>query len=230
MISFLIPTKNEPYLWDTIHSIEDNSYYKNEILWHEDTGLGQRGIINKLAKEAKHKIVCKVDAHCSFGPDFDKHLLEELEPKMVIAPTLYPLDKDTWALNHHNPMRQFAFDSKFIMHHVPGGAGETMCMQGSFFMCHKDFFFDANLCDDTLGSWGGQAVELGIQTWTNGGVCKTTDSTFYGHIFRHANEEFPYKRNQKDIDRTYATIVSKYKDLDLGWLIKKFDYPLDWTK
>jgi hypothetical protein len=231
MISFLIPTKNEKHLWDTINSIHDNSRYSNEVLWeNDDRGLGQRAIINKLAKQARFPIVAKVDAHCVFGPGFDEALMEDMDEKTVIAPNMYPLDDDLWTVNHHNPMNQFAFDSKFVMHHVENSKeviSETMCMQGSFFMCYKKFLFDANLVDESLGSWGSQAVELGIQTWTNGGRCITSKKTYYGHVFRHDEKDFPYKRDQKKIDETYDRIKRKYKDVDLGWLITKFNHPLD---
>lgn len=231
MISFIIPTKNEPHLEKTIESLKENSYYTNEILVEEDTGLGQRGIINKLAKKAKHSIICKVDAHCVFGPDFDKLLLEDLDERSVIAPQVMPLDDVLWTVNHKNKMSNFAFNTDLIMEHLPPTEGmvtETMCMQGSFFMCYKDFYHEAQLCDESLGSWGSQAVELGIQTWYNNGKCLISKKTYYGHVFRHQPTDFPYQRNQQEIDKTYNKFISKYKDVDLGWLVKRFGYPLDW--
>jgi len=207
MISFLITSKNEEYLDQTIESLLLNSFHDNEIVSEEDDGRGQRAMINKLASLAKHNIICKVDAHCSFGPDFDKYLLEDLKEKTVIAPILYPLDGETWTVNHHNPMKAFHVDENFVMQH---GEGDTPCMQGSFFMCYKKFFFEANLCDESLGSWGGQAVELGMQTKLNGGECVISDKTYYGHVFRHKDEDFPYERDQKKIDETQAKLVAKY--------------------
>lgn len=224
MITFIIPTKKEKHLWDTINSIHDNSHYPNEVLWYEDDGIGQRAIINKLAKQARYYIICKVDAHCSFGPDFDKILLEDLDEKTVIAPVVYPLDEQ-YNINHHNPMSNFIFDKELIMHHAPEKPGlvtTTMCMQGSFFMCYKKFFFDAQLCDESLGSWGHQAAELGIQTWTNGGRCLISKKTYYGHIFRHDEKDFPYKRNKVDIDATHGKMNDKYKNLEIGWLFEQF--------
>jgi hypothetical protein len=230
MISYIITSKNEPHLQDTVQSLEVNMMEGAEILAEEDDGRGQRAMINKLVAQSKHNIVCKVDAHCCFGPSFDKHLLEDFDDKTVIAPNMFPLDDHLWTINHHNPMSNFAFDTKYIMNHIPNKeeqVHEVMCMQGSFFMVSKQFFYDAELCDESLGSWGSQAVEIGIQTWMNGGRCLTSKKTYYGHVFRHSEKEFPYKRDKAKIDQTYANMRDKFKDLDIRWLIKKFAYPLD---
>lgn len=232
MISFIITAKNEPYLEKTIGDLLDNLETNNaEIIAEEDDGRGQRAMINKLVAQSENDIICKVDAHCTFGPGFDRLLLEDLDERTVIAPALYPLDGETWTINHHNPMHNYAFNTKLIMEHVPSAEGkvvETMCMQGSFFMCHKKFFYEANLCDESLGSWGSQACELGIQTWYNSGRCLTSKKTYYGHVFRHKDTDFPYTRNKEDIDATYNKFINKYKDYDFRWLVEKFNYPLDW--
>lgn len=232
MISFLITSKNEPFLQKTIESIRENAVCDIEVLAEKDDGRGQRSMLNRLARKASGEILCKVDAHCSFGYGFDEILLQDLRHNVVIAPTLLVLDGETWTTSHHNKMHNYAFDTKLVMHHVPSKEGvvvETMCMQGSFFMCYKDFYFKANLCDERLGSWGSQGCELGIQTWYNKGECLTSKKTYYGHVFRHTEKDFPYKRNQKEIDNTYNAFINKYKDVDLGWLVKKFECPLDWN-
>lgn len=231
MISFIITAKNEPYLDKTIEDIHKSATGTFEVLAEEDDGRGQRAMINKLLKQSKYPVICKVDAHCSFGPNFNQILLEDLDERTIIAPALYPLDGETWTVNHHNKMHNYVFDSKLVMHHAPSAEGkvvQTMCMQGSFFMCYKDFFYEANLCDESIGSWGSQAVELGIKGWYNNGKCLTSKKTYYGHVFRHDDKDFPYERNKKEIDQTYKRFINKMSDYDLGWLVKKFNYPCDW--
>lgn len=229
MISILIATKNEPYLEKTIEDIREHAVTDIEILWKEDKGQGQRAILNELAGKAKHKYILKTDAHCSFGHGFDQIMLDNIEDDMVAAPLLFPLNAEQWEVSHHNRMDSFAFDTNLVMHHVQG-KGETMCMQGSCFMTTQKNFFDWELCDESLGSWGHQGVELGIQTWGHGGKCVIVSKTFYGHLFRHSEKDFPYQRNQKEIDDTHNKFIQKFKTKDIGWLVKKFDYPLDWTK
>lgn len=223
MISIIIPTKNEPHLWDTIHDVEEHSITKPEILWFEDDGRGQRAICNHLADKAKGDIIVKIDAHCAFGPNFDQILLDHFEDDMVMAPLLYPLDAKTWTVSHHNPMGKFTFDENFVVNHAGKETGETMCMQGSFFMVTKKNYFDWELCDESLGSWGHQGCEIGIQTWLHGGRCVTINDTYYGHLFRHEDEEFPYTRDHKEIDKTHDLFVKKFSSKDIGWLIKKFN-------
>lgn len=230
-ISVIIPSKNEPYLQQTVEDIKEHAETDPEILYQEDMGNGQRATMNRMALEAKGKYIMKVDAHCSFGYGFDRILLENIEDDMTIAPLLLPLNAEQWEVSHHNKMSNFVFDTNFIMYH--GGEKEenmteTMCMQGSFFMTLKDNYFDWNLCDESLGSWGHQGAEVGIQTWLHGGRCVIVKDTYYGHLFRHKDEEFPYKRNQQDIDATHNEFIKRFKTKDTGWLVEKFDYPLDW--
>lgn len=232
MISVLITSKNEPYLAKTITDLEENAVTDIEIIAEEDDGRGQRAMLNKLAEQAKGDILIKVDAHCAFGYEFDKILLEDYEDNSIIAPLLFPLYSEHWEVSHHKPMSNFVFDTNLVMQHggeQPERVHETMCMQGSFFMVSKKNWFDWNLVDESIGSWGCQAVELGLKAWYNGGKCLTSKKTYYGHVFRHSDEEFPYKRNQKEIDKTYERFIKQFKNKDLGWLVEKFNYPANWT-
>lgn len=215
-LSILIPSKSEPYLQKTIDDIFLHAEGDIEVLVGLDGGslnldwkpkypekvfwslypadTGQRAITNKLAKQATGDYLMKVDAHVSFSKGFDTALLKEINDKTILAPLLLVLDPITWAVNGKKQMAQFRFDNNFVMQHADGDVGETMCLQGSCWMISKENYWKWNVCDETLGSWGGQAVELGIKAWINGGVCKTTRSAYYGHVFRHLDTEFPYDR------------------------------------
>lgn len=233
MISFIITAKNEKYLDKTIEDIATHAETDIEVLSCEDDGRGQRAMINRLVGESDGDIICKVDAHCSFGQGFDRILLEDLDEHTVIAPYLLPLDGETWVTSHHNKMANYVFDENLVMQHAKTEKGmvvETMCLQGSFFMCYKKFFYEAKLCDASIGSWGSCGVELGLQTWYNGGKCLTSKKTYYGHVFRHGDSDFPYRRNQKDIDETYKKFKDKFLNKELGCLIEKFNYPKGWSK
>lgn len=231
-ISVLITSKNEPYLAQTIEDIKANAKGTIEILAEEDDGRGQRAMLNKLAGQAKGKYLLKVDAHCSFGLGFDTIMLEDMDEATIMAPYLMPLDVEKWVVSHHNKMSSYVFDTNLVMHFAPNTddlINDTMCLQGSCFLVSRETFFKWDLCDETLGSWGHQGVELGIKAWNNGGRCVTTKKTYYGHLFRHTELDFPYKRSQEAIDETHNKFIKKFKTKDIGWLIERFGYPVDWT-
>jgi hypothetical protein len=247
MISILIPSKEEKWLQTTVNDLLENSETEVEILvgldgYHVDLtphpqvkviweieSIGQRAMQNQLATRASHDYVMKVDAHCAFALGYDTALLNEIEEKMILAPLMFPLYPEQWNINHHNQMGKFVFDTKLQMHHTKGH-GETMCLQGSCFMMSKKNYWDWEVCDESLGSWGHQGVELGIRAWYNGGTCFTTNNTYYGHLFRHSDEEFPYERNQAEIDKTHDKFIEKFKTKDISGLITRFDFPCDWSQ
>jgi len=217
-LSILIPSKNEPYLQKTIEDLKSKitddteilvglDGYSEELISESDFSvpvgivktektIGQRKMTNILANSARGDYLMKIDAHVSFSKGFDTALLSEIDNKTILAPLLLVLDPITWAVNGKKQMAQFRFDNNFVMQHADGDVGETQCLQGSAWMISKENYFKWNVCDETLGSWGGQAVELGIKAWINGGVCKTTRSAYYGHVFRHKDDEFPYDRGE----------------------------------
>jgi hypothetical protein len=92
-----------------------------------------------------------------------------------------------------------------------------------------DNYWAWRLCDTSLGSWGGQGVELGIKAFLNGGKCVTTKKTYYGHLFRTNEEDFPYKRQQAEIDKGHQAVLEKLKTKAIAPLIEKYNYPCDWT-
>jgi len=195
-LSIIIPARNEQWLDKTVEDIKLHAEGYIEILTEEDTGLGQRELTNKLARQATGDYIMKCDAHCSFSQGFDMKILAEMDDHTILAPLLLPLNVETWTINGTKQMLQFVFDKDFVMQHADGDEGETQCLQGSCWVISRENYFKWNVCDETLGSWGGQAVELGITAWLNGGRCKTTRSAYYGHLFRHTTEEFPYDRGE----------------------------------
>lgn len=223
-LSVLIPTRKEPYLLQTIADIRRNAVTDPEILWEEDLGLGQRALTNKLACRAQGEYVMKVDAHCSFGSAFDRILLDEMEDNTILAPQMGVLEPKQWTVNGKKMTANYYFDGRFVLQYEtqhPGG--ETMCLPGACWMISKENYHKWNICDESLGSWGGQSVELGITSWLNGGKCKTTKKTFYGHLFRHRDGEFPYDRGERPGQFATEELRRRYlKDPRMPSLAKKF--------
>lgn len=229
-LSIVIPSKSEPYLEKTVQDLWEHSEAETEVLFEEDTGIGQRMTTNNLVKRAQGKYIMKVDAHCSFSQGFDKKLLAIIDDKTILAPLLLPLDAEQWVINGHKQMAQFVFDTNFVMQHVKGDAGETMCLQGSAWMVSKDNYWAWNLGDESMPSWGGQGTELGIKAFLNGGRCMTTAEAYYGHLFRHEDKDFPYERGESPGKAAIEELKRRYLNKSIAPLIEKFNYPADWDR
>lgn len=250
-LSILIPARNEKYLQATIEDIFRNSEADIEVLVGLDGGdtppqymdsrvggfacsqMGQRAVTRSLASLAQGKYLMKTDAHCAFGPGFDRILLDEIEDDMILVPLMYPLNAERWSIHHHKPMSNFYFDRNFVMQFAPErkeNMHETMCLQGSCFMLSKELYSRLSLDEDAFGSWGSQGVELGCKAWFNGARCMTTKSTFYAHLFRESDADFPYDRVENP--GRHANEVSRQKfgtHEKLDWLVEKFERPGDWS-
>jgi hypothetical protein len=134
----------------------------------------------------------------------------------------------------------FCFDSKlhfqYATEDLDGLLTESMSIQGSCFMVSRKKYFELNLCDEAIGSWGQQGVETACKTWLSGGRVLCTKKAFYGHQFRET-EGFPYENKADDIFKAQRFTKELFlKDKwslaihPFRWLIEKFNYPLDWTE
>jgi len=117
------------------------------------------------------------------------------------------------------------------------GLTETMSLQGSCFMCTRKKYHELNLCDETLGSWGHQGIEVAWKTWLSGGRVLVNHNTWYAHLFRTNNNlKFPWpvsaRAQQKTKKNAWERIVGgklvnqKYP---VSWLVEKFWPVLEWN-
>jgi len=117
------------------------------------------------------------------------------------------------------------------------GFTETMSLQGSCFMCTQKKYWELNLCDETLGSWGNQGIEVACKNWLSGGRVLVNHNTWYAHLFRtKANFGFPWpvsgreqmktKQNVKDLFWQYKC---KTQIRPVYWLVEKFWPVPGWT-
>ena len=113
---------------------------------------------------------------------------------------------------------------------------ESMSLQGSFFMCTREKYWELGLCDEGHGSWGQQGVEVALKTWLSGGRVIVNKNTWYAHMFRTQGGDFgfPYPLSQRDVDkaREYSRNLWLGKNwplakYDLDWLLEKFK-PVPW--
>lgn len=124
-LSILVPARNEFYhdidlLYETVTNVLANTSDKCEVIvvldgydsqWplqplpihprltiiQHRKSIGQRAATNEAARIATGEWVCKLDAHCAVGPDFDTRLLEGAQPHWTIVGGQYNLLVFEWA-------------------------------------------------------------------------------------------------------------------------------------
>ena len=256
MISILIPARNEPYLQRTVDDIFMHAEGDIEVLVGLDgylehkkprlvvdskypltvhafmSSIGQRAMTNKLAKRAKGKYIMKLDAHCSLQQGFDTQMVKDMEDNMVMTGLLCRLDAKNWNIIPKPFTKRYHFNTDMVFQYDKHQEEketlvETMALQGSMFMVERENYWKWNLCDEKYGSWGFQGAETACKTWFNGGRVVTNKNVFYGHMFRVEN--IPYKRTKKEVEQARKCAKELLKHPKMPELIKKFNYPGDWT-
>jgi ribosomal protein L37E len=156
-------------------------------------------------------------------------------------------------IGKHNPQSwSYCFDSEPHFQyfeeykHRPGirdaaketGFSETMSLQGSCFMATKEKYQELNLCDERLGSWGNQGIEVACRTWLSGGRVLVNHRTWYAHMFRTQGGDFsfPYPQSgkgvQKTKQRTWNTFLNGWEKqiYPISWLVEKFWPVKGWSQ
>lgn len=111
------------------------------------------------------------------------------------------------------------------------GFTESMSLQGSCFMCTRDKYWELNLSDESVGSWGNQGIELACKTWLSGGRVLVNHNTWYAHMFRTQGGDFsfPYNQSGRGVDKTKQKVWEhffngkfKQQKYPVSWLVEKF--------
>jgi len=118
------------------------------------------------------------------------------------------------------------------------GFTETMSLQGSCFMCTREKYWELNICDETLGNWGNQGVEVACKTWLSGGRVLVNHNTWYAHLFRtRTHFGFPWPVSGREQERTKKNVRNLFWEkrwdkqiYPVGWLVEKFWPVPGWTK
>ena len=111
------------------------------------------------------------------------------------------------------------------------GFTESMSLQGSFFMCTRDKYWELNLGNEEYGSWGSQGIQLACSFWLSGGSVLVNHSTYYAHLFRTQGADFgfPYPQSGRKVQeaKEYARkciYENKFPKqiYPSSWLLQKF--------
>lgn len=141
MVSVVIPSRNEPYLQQTIKGLLSTAKGKIEIIavldgyWtlpHEElvddprvkylhfgTARGMRNGINSGVAIAKGEFILKSDAHCMFAEGWDEVLKKDLEDNWIAVPRRYPLDPEKWAFEERKDTK-YPVDYMFLSNTLHG--------------------------------------------------------------------------------------------------------------
>lgn len=161
--------------------------------------------------------------------------------------------KMMWVGKHNPQSTSYCFDSEphfqyfedwkhrepYMTDKKEKGYTETMSLQGSCFMCTREKYLELNLCDETLGNWGNQGIEVACKTWLSGGRVLVNHKTWYAHMFRTQGQDFgfPYPLGGRETQRTKDNVKNlfwnrKYEKQKkpLSWLIRKFMPVKGWTE
>ena len=163
----------------------------------------------------------------------------------------YLRKKMLWIGKHNPQSTSYCFDSEpkfnyfeeykhrepYITDKKEKGYTETMSLQGSCFMCTRRAYWEKELCDERLGSWGNQGIEVACKTWLSGGRVLVNHKTWYAHLFRTKSKfGFPWPVSGKEQFKTKARVrkllwSGKWKKAihPVRWLVEKF-WPIQgWT-
>lgn len=118
------------------------------------------------------------------------------------------------------------------------GFSETMSLQGSCFMLTRERYWKLNICDEAMGNWGNQGIEVACKSWLSGSRVLVNHRTWYAHMFRtRAGFAFPWPVSGKDQHR----VKKRVKDFlwsgkwskqvhPVSWLVEKFWPVAGWTQ
>lgn len=111
------------------------------------------------------------------------------------------------------------------------GLTESMSLQGSCFMCTREKYWELDICDESLGSWGNQGIEVACKTWLSGGRVIINHKTWYAHMFRTQGGDFgfPYPQPGNEVANTKNKTWNLFFNNNwpkqiypVSWLVKKF--------
>ena len=273
-LSVIIPACMEPHLQKTVDSmlktselgseleiitILDGSWQRVDLRYDPQVKViqfeqnqGMRAAINAGISEAKGEFILKVDAHCAFGPGFDRIMIDNCERDWVMVPRRYSLSEDRWgrdrrhgAIDYHYlnyPTLTVNYGYAMTPHAWPmksdSEIDDLMTYQGSCWMVNREYFLSHfGLLDerpDTYGRFSNEQVEVGLKYWLSGGQVKINKKTWYAHLAKtarhYAAEQYDrgYKINDQNM-QNYTWVAKHWTNNrepnmvhPFSWLIEKF--------
>lgn len=169
LLSIIIPSRNEPYLKQTVQDLIKKAKGDIEIIivldgyWpktifehkkvhfiHFSQARGMREAINSAFSIVKGEYVMKIDAHCMVGDHFDEFLKLDCDHNWVVVPRRYSLDAPNWKVKDKAPI-----DYMYLSHPEDPKVWGGKSLQGKvWFEKNKDESLKSKLIDDLMTAQG----------------------------------------------------------------------------
>ena len=254
LVSVCIPCRQEDvqYLERTIDSLFDNAFGPIEILVWLDSAkgyiahrnnvevfasaevVGQRKIMNELARKASGVFLYRLDAHCAMSPEWDIRMKTSCGENMVVITIYDHLDPETW----EGEGRDSAFwmigadmKVKVVRPWKPlklrKPEEEVMAQPGGSWMIRKDYYQSLGGSDESLGGMGAIGSEWSLKVWLTGGRMIIRTDVVCCHLFRGA-VPFAYdpvmkKTAFEKLRRAWVLGEDKRRTKPMEWLLYKFN-------
>ena len=150
-----------------------------------------------------------------------------------------------WIGKHNPQSTSYCFDSAphfqyfedykhrepYITDKKEKGYTETMSLQGSCFMATRENYWKLKLCEEELGNWGNQGIEVACKTWLSGGRVLCNHNTWYAHMFRTQGGDFsfPWNNSGRETSRTKDNVWKQiiegrlpHQKYPVKWLVERF--------
>lgn len=132
---------------------------------------------------------------------------------------------------HFQYFNEYTKTEKYKKDLIETGLTESMSIQGSCFMMTREKYWELDICEEELGNWGNQGIEVACKTWLSGGKVMVNHKTWYAHMFRTQGGDFsfPYQQSGNEVSRTKKRVKDLFWDnkwdkaiYPLSWLIERF--------
>jgi glycosyltransferase involved in cell wall biosynthesis len=218
MISVLIPTINDPYLFRTIESVRNNAREKVEFIVINDGGKsfelnckdvkiivnptqrGRRVAINDAARMARGEYLFILDSHCSMSKDWDVKMKESVKDNNLVYCVIRDMKPDSWEYIPGDYLLVYMnkeYTEKWWTKKTLAQCDieeESMCITGCAWMVTKRRYWQLNGYDENLGmyGWDGPEWSLKIQLSKPAGKVILRTDVICGHIFGTNNKNSLY--------------------------------------
>lgn len=199
MVSVVIPSRNEPFLNNTINDLLEKSKGEVEIIVHLDgywpepivsdprvryihrgVSHGLRGGVNAAVAISRGEYILKCDAHTMWDDGWDVKLVEDCEDNWVVIPRRKRLDAEKWEIQDVNkPDVDYEFLSFPDNEADFGGPGLNGRIWTQRIIERKDILIDDNL------SFQGSAWFMSKKHFYN---IELMDEEHYGTFWNEAQE------------------------------------------
>jgi len=194
--------------------------------------IGNKMMINTLAKMASGKYIFKTDSHCMFAKGFDETLQADMANNWLVAPRFYKLDPLKWRRQDRKFYDYFYFRFKGAgpwPERTQEGANiildETPLIHGSAWFVEKDFFLNRIGGFPNSGPMNHtqESTYLCLKTWLGpwNGRVMVNKKTWYAHK-EHWEQNKGIPHTYEAAEKFWAVNKWNEKAHDMDWLIKKF--------